>query len=268
MKKFIKYIKGLILLIKNPYLMNKVLSNDSNFRSEVVKKYNLPQGLPQIEISELFNTFNETVEPYSYLDGGSTTLDIALLKALARKYEVKSYLEIGAWRGESVANISSVVETCYSVNLSKNDILKLTNDEAYANSHHFFSKNISNVKIIDANSLTFDFSSLNKKFDMIFIDGDHHYESVKKDTQTAFSLLNDDNSIIVWHDYASTPEIIRWRITKAILDGSPKEKINSIYHISNTLCAVYLPEKIKTTFLETYKLPNKKFKVTIEMKSV
>ena len=68
--------------------------------------------------------------------------------------------------------------------------------------------------------MTFDFADYYGKYDMVFIDGDHHYDSVKKDTETAFKLLKDNRSIIVWHDYGLDPETIRWDVLAAILDGS------------------------------------------------
>ena len=65
----------------------------------------------------------------------------------------------------------------------------------------------------------FDFSAYKGKMDFVFIDGDHHYESVLKDSATAFELLKDDHSIIAWHDYTNGPETIRWEVFHGILTG-------------------------------------------------
>jgi len=37
--------------------------------------------------------------------------------------------------------------------------------------------------------------------DMVFVDGDHSYESVKRDSEVARQSLRDGCGIIVWHDY-------------------------------------------------------------------
>jgi predicted O-methyltransferase YrrM len=37
--------------------------------------------------------------------------------------------------------------------------------------------------------------------DMVFIDGDHSFEGVVKDTIKARQLLRDGNGVIIWHDY-------------------------------------------------------------------
>jgi hypothetical protein len=39
-----------------------------------------------------------------------------------------------------------------------------------------------------------------EKYDLIFVDADHRFESVLNDTQVAMSLLM-ENGVLVWHDY-------------------------------------------------------------------
>lgn len=51
------------------------------------------------------------------------------------------------------------------------------------------------------------FESNTEKFDVIFIDGLHYYEQVKKDFENAYKALN-DNGVIVFHDMFPTLE--RW----------------------------------------------------------
>ena len=83
-------------------------------------------------------------------------------------------------------------------------------------------------------------------------------------TETAFKLLKGERSIIVWHDYGLDPETIRWDVMGAILDGVPAEKRKHIYHISNTLCAVYLPDDFATHKLVPYETPQKYFEIEIK----
>jgi hypothetical protein len=134
--------------------------------------------------------------------------------------------------------------------------------------HRFFSNGLKNVTHIQANSQTFDYNSLNQKFDLIFIDGDHHYESVKNDTTNAFKLLKDENSIIIWHDYGNDPSDIRWDVLRGILDGSPNEKRGNLYRVSNTLCAIYTAGIVKTEYFEPFSDPDKFFSVSLKVKTV
>ena len=208
--------------------------------------------------------FQERVFPYAYLSGATMPIDIALLRALAKRYDVKEYLEIGTWRGESVANMAGVAQHCVTFNLPKEDIVRLTGNPQYADLHGFFSHMLGNVEQLYGDSQTYDFGPHFGKYDMVFIDGDHHYESVKKDTETAFRLLKGEHGIIVWHDYGLDPETIRWDVMMAILDGAPAEKRKHLYHVSNTLCAAYLPEDFPTHKLVPYETPRKYFEIDIK----
>ncbi|MBW6479316.1 MAG: class I SAM-dependent methyltransferase [Bacteroidales bacterium] len=263
MQKIKKLFQALALILPRPWLLNEIIHHSSVYRKRAIKEYMLENGLPSVDIVKLFNGFKETVYPYAFLEGGSLPTDIALLKALAKKYKVENYLEIGTWRGESVANVASVVKNCYTVNLPDDTIMDLTDDAKYVQSHRFFSEKLPNVKHIAANSHEFDFTSLNTVFDMVFIDGDHHYDSVKKDTETAFSIIDPEKSIIVWHDCMSSPEFVRWEVLMGIMDGCPAEKRKYIYHVSNTLCAVYFGKKMESEVLIPYLLPDKKFTIEI-----
>src|SRR5690606_13002116 len=119
--------------------------------------------------------------------------------------------------------------------------------EQYADMHGFFSQNNPHIHHLYGNSRSFDFNALNKKYDLIFIDGDHHYEMVKNDSAKVFEHLVHTNSIVVWHDYAFNPEHVRFEVLEGILDGTPKEFHPHLYHVANTMCAIFLPGKIHTS---------------------
>lgn len=265
MNKINKLIKAITLIIRKPALLNKVLDDSDVNKEQVIKNFNLPEGLKTIDITDLLPGFNETVEPFCSMDGGSTPIDLALLKGLAKTIKECSYFEIGTWRGESVANVAIVAKQCVTLNLPDVEMLKIGLDKEYVNAHRFFSKNLTNVTHIQANSQTFDYSELRRKFDLIFIDGDHHYESVKCDTANAFSLLKDDNSIIVWHDYGNNPNDVRWDVLLGILEGTPESKRKHLYRVSNTLCAIYATLPIQSFKQPHFENPKKYFKIQISL---
>lgn len=234
----------------------------------VVSKYKLPHGIPSVDLLELIPNFNVEISPYTFLNGTSITIDIAILKALALSIKDCSYLEIGTWRGESIANISDVARECVSISLSDDEMHQMKFPESMIQVQRMFSKEKKNIEYITHNSLSFDFSKLNKKFDLIFVDGDHEYPAVKSDTMNAFKLLKDENSIIVWHDYGTTFETVCWPVLAGILDGAPAEKRKNICHISNSLCAIYTTKKLRTSKLDYPTIPNKNFRVNIEAKAL
>lgn len=98
---------------------------------------------------------------------------------------------------------------------------------------------------------------------------DHSYEGVLNDSKKVFSLRKNEKSIIVWHDYGSSTEIVRHTTLKAILDGIPKDKHHNLYHVSNTMCAIYI-EKIDllTYYTKFPSFPNKVFSLKIRAKKL
>lgn len=268
MNKVQKFFRAISLLLRKPWLLNLVIGHQDYYRNKVLKMYGLEHGLSQLRMDELFPKLHMTVEPFAFLDGSSWPIDLALLKALAVRNEVQDYLEIGTWRGESVANVSAVVKNCYTLNLPDEQVALSGNGPLYVASHRFFSKDLHNVTHLFGDSASFDFESLNKKFDMIFIDGDHHYEAVKRDTARLFAFLKSDDSIMVWHDYAASPESIRWDVLMGILDGCPPEKRQHLYHVSNTLCAVYMKNAPTSCRAIPYELPKRKFSIDIRLEKV
>ncbi|MCB0803860.1 MAG: class I SAM-dependent methyltransferase [Flavobacteriales bacterium] len=264
MKKIVKTIKGILALLKNPWLLNHVLNDDSIWRKYIAKNHKNQSELAVLNINSLNNGIDETLHSFAFLDGGSLPTDIALLKILSRRFEKCSYFEIGTWRGESVVNVSETAEECYTLNLPKEEILALGLSESYADLHGFFSKGKKNIRHLHGNSLHYDFEALNKKFDLIFIDGNHHYDYVKNDTKKVFEHLIHENSIVVWHDYAYSPEKIRPEVFAGILDGIPTKFKGNLYHVSNTMCAVFIRGKFDTTAFQSPIQPKHSFKVSIE----
>jgi predicted O-methyltransferase YrrM len=263
MNKISKLLKGSTLLLRKPYLINLVLEDNEVNRDKVLQQYGFENGLPKIDITTLTKKNGYTVDPYTFLEGGSLPTDYMLLKIMAEKFEACSFFEIGTWRGESAANVAPIAKEVYTLNLSADDMRKKNWDEQYIKLHGFFSKQIANIRHLEGDSLNYDFASLNKKFDLLFIDGDHHYAAVKKDTGSCFKLRKNEKSIIVWHDYGASTETTRWEVLLGILDGLPKEEHKHLYAVSNSLCAVYYPYPVQSYFTEYPQTPKNNFSVTI-----
>lgn len=268
MKKLTKAIEAISEIIKQPSLLNLIIDDNKLWRKKVIEKYNLPKGLPLIQLDDLFPHFSETLTSFSFSGGGSLPTDIALLKSLCRKFENAKYFEIGTWRGESVRNVADVAKECFTLNLSKQQMLDLGLSEKYADAHAFFSKNLPNVTHLYGDSRTFDYAGLNKKFDVVFIDGNHHHDFIVSDTKNVFEHLLHENSVVVWHDYAYDPEKPRFEVMNAILDGVPKEFHNNLYHVANTMCAIFVRGDFKSAFLSEFSNPNHTFQITLQSKEI
>lgn len=264
-------MKKLIALFLNPKKIIRfgfVKFEEDEHQKVCLTKYGVAQ-FPTVDLNKFANPDGEVVEPFSFLDGTSLITDIVLLKSLARKFEKCNYLEIGSWRGESIANVASVADKCTSVTLSEEEMRAMNFGQKFIDNHALFSQNIPNIKTHKANSHHFDFNSLNEKFDLIFVDGDHTFAGVLNDTKKVFHLRRDSNSVIVWHDYGYGAETFRYSVLNAILEGIPKDKHKHLYHVSNTMCAIYTEQKMEETYLTDFPTkPNKSFSVKVSFKKM
>lgn len=75
-----------------------------------------------------------------------------------------------------------------------------------------------------------------KKFELIFIDGGHDYETIESDTKKALDMATDD-AVIIWHDYTSQ---IHRDVTYFINEMSKNSKI---IHVQNTMLALHFRGK-------------------------
>ena len=242
--KYGKFLKIIKIIFSNPKVLGNLLQYDRSNTNHLKTKYKIDH-LPTIDLLDLFPEFNIKVPFYAGLGGGSTPLDYALLMKLAKEIPCKRYFEIGTWIGESASNLSTIVNECVSLSLSDEQLQeKKFYTKEMIQSQRFYSKNIKNITHIYGDSKTIDYTKFGK-FELIFIDGNHSYDYVKSDTMHAFKLLNNNNSMIVWHDYSNlTGDDINWEVFAGILDGCPKDQIQNLYHVSNTMCAIYTKKKI------------------------
>lgn len=260
--KLKKLISTTRVLLKEPSLINVILAENSIQKKKFTQKYGNFVALPQIEIKDLSEKPATLIESF-LLDGSSLITDLQVLKTLAGRSDVNSYFEIGTWRGESVYNVAKEVEDCATMNLSEAEMKSMGWNAKYAEQHGILSKKNPAIKHLEGNTKNFDFSSLKKKYDLIFIDGDHTYHMVLNDTQKVFANLLHENSIVVWHDYAFSPQKIRYEVFMAILDGVGKENHKFLYHPKNTMCAIFTKQKLNATIFDEMKFPEKIFEIQL-----
>ncbi len=261
--------KQKIVLESFKWMFSDPINFFKNYNRNVFYKKNIinkkfPVQLPTIDLLDLFDgQFNVELNRYTYLENTSTVLDLALLKQFSKDIENCNYFEIGSLRGESLYNVSEFAKHCTSLTLSLKQMEEFNFKPTLLKSANMFSNDIKNLTLIEDNSLTYDFSKLGK-FDLIFIDGDHTYNGVKSDTKNVFENLIHENSIIVWHDYTYYTETVRHEVLAGILDGIPSEFHKNLYHVSNTMCAIYTTKEVKSSMLNFPTVPNKTFKVQVQ----
>ena len=266
MNKFSKLFKALSLLFSQPSLLNEVLDSSLHRKKEFLKRYSLNSGLDFIHLADLINEKSVHVSNYSYQGGNSFPTDLILLQKLCEQKNSCNYFEIGTWRGESAIAVAESCEHCYTLNLSKQEMEAIGLEKDYIDQHEFFSKHNPKITHLKGDSTQFDFSPYYGKMDVVFVDGNHHYDFVFNDTKVAFKLLKDENSVIVWHDYTKNGEDIRWDILKAILDGSEEKDRKYIYQVKDTMSAIFTKKNIPAHPNSFWKVPKYSFDIQINIK--
>jgi hypothetical protein len=246
--------------------LNDIIKN-IYYKNLVIKKYEI-QRLPTINIIELFPNLDESLDVYTFLSGTSLITDHILLKSFAKKHSDCDYFEIGSWRGESAVNVLPNCKSLTLLTLGVNEMKAKGFSQQIIDENGIFITNNSKISYIYSDSKVFNFNMLDKKFDLIFVDGEHGFKAVKIDTRNVFALRKDANSNIVWHDYGYDTEDVRFEVLAAILSGIPKKEHSKLYHISNTMCAVYLENYIgKTSIISKPAKADKFFSVDVKLRT-
>ena len=149
--------------------------------------------------------------------------NIVYWEQIVNKISKIKYLEIGSFEGRSTVFIKELsnLETLVAVDIWENydEIKNINFNKVYEN----FKYNLNlggrneNVNFLKTNSDDF-FKNNKNHYNLIYIDGLHHYEQVKKDFINSFNFLENNGYIIcddfMWFYY----DKIEFNPMKAILD--------------------------------------------------
>lgn len=261
-------MKALWWILRRPVLLNRVLTHEDSWLSYVDRNFGLSGGLPVVDMDQLVGTGSLSLGPMTYLDGGSLPTDLMLLAGLAEQMEGCRYFEIGTWRGESVATVSPRARTCHTLCLSDKEMHELGMHRRNIESHGLFSRKLHNVTQLRGDSRHFNFQGLEHKFDLVFIDGNHHYDFIKADTINVFRHLVHEHSVVVWHDYGFHPDRVRYEVMAAILDGIGVQRRDMVYHVAHTKCAIYTGRKLNAVPADFPLIPESYFSTRISKHSM
>ncbi|MFC2115910.1 hypothetical protein ACFLTU_05505 [Bacteroidota bacterium] len=229
--------------------MRKRMIRGNSDRLDVWKEYigvnhSLENGLKTIFLDSLFDREIYDVGPISHLNAGMLAADLALLRGLSSLFNNCSYFEMSRRRSESLGNMAKLAKECYALNRPAGEIRKkgIRNRYMYMMGPYFRAHE--NMVLLSGDSRHYDFSSLGKKFDIIFINNGQGYDRVLNDTKKTFEYLAHNDSVIVWHDYSNFPEEIRYEVLAGILDGTDLVYREQLFFVSKTKCAIFLSESL------------------------
>ncbi len=154
--------------------------------------------LPVVNPKEEFPGFLDVEVKLTKLPTGSWSspiTDVVVLAKIAKSLNAKNVLEIGCFRGYTTRVLAENTSDEAIINAFDMDP---NHGEAYKGSV-LESKIIRRVGKVDEKEFGKDELG---KYDLIFLDADHCYESVLHDSKILMPLLKEEG-IFVWHDYGN-----------------------------------------------------------------
>jgi hypothetical protein len=148
------------------------------------------------------------------------TQELMVLCGIIKLRNCRNLLEIGTFNGNTTLNMaenSASDARITTIDLPENwdGKYKIEVPGLYVNvtdrktvGAHYQQHPILSLKItqVYGDSAGLDWSTLKGPFDLVFIDGNHHYKYVLSDTANALKHLA-PNGVIVWHDYGMIEDV-------------------------------------------------------------
>lgn len=218
------------------------------------------QGLHSIKLKDLLNLrasenlTRDIVTSFPPAGIGSITLvDQIVLLCMDELIQPESILEIGTFQGftTKLFAMNSGASVIFSVDLPlrKENIIKNLEPDAVLVDGDYnddYLRDVQNqsgelylahlppekrkaVRLVKQDSTTLNFQANFGKIDLCFVDGGHHYDVVKSDTEKALGVMT--AGVIVWHDFSS---VIHSDVTSYVTERSVQ---NRIFHVNGSLCA-------------------------------
>ena len=184
-----------------------------------------------------------------FRSGGSGVLDYAFLRAIMQYFNLKTYLEVGTYIGESISNVASIADKCFSITVPLDHPASMSSFCKQYGMVDFSNRLVcqSNIKQYFADSKEFDFRMIDEKIDVYFIDGDHSMEGIENDTRKVWKHKGKD-SFVVWHDVKKEGYQINEIAIEAIYNVLGNEEMQKFYICDNCKCGIYVPDECCSFF--------------------
>ena len=224
--------------LQRPAKILRLLTSGALRRSAVTRvreAYHADQaerrGIATAPIDELVdaNSLTVSLEKFKTQHGNVTYTELLYVCMLVKAYlrPGENFLEIGTFDGNTISNIALNIppnSLCYTVDLpigvSSVDEKYLGGDKELVDSRsesQLKHRGRKNVQQFYSDSTKFDFSQVT--FSGAFIDGAHHYEGVKKDTENILRYIKRPG-FVLWHDfygYNDVAEVLYERADKHLI---------------------------------------------------
>lgn len=180
---------------------------------------------PRVPLPEIFPGIeNADVQILRAFDRDITTsvdpLEINVLCSIAKFKNCKRMVEVGTFNGNTSVNLAAntssdaIITTLdlppdwdgkYDINVP--DIyVNVTDRKTVGWQIKQYPALAPKIKQVFGDSGTLDWGRFDGPFDLVFIDGNHHYNYVLSDTRNAWKYLA-SGGIVIWHDYGMIEDV-------------------------------------------------------------
>jgi len=171
---------------------------------------------------------------------------LACLALLTRALRPSGVFEIGTFRGRTALNFAlnaPVDAKVYTLDLpphERSDAQKRTNPSdatiisASRTGIDYRDSDVAHkITQLYGDSSSFDFTPYYGKMDLVYVDGAHDYEAVRRDSQNAIQMLR-PGGYALWDEFCNYGDYND--VTRAVIDAVPR---GEVVQVANTQLAVY-----------------------------
>lgn len=173
-----------------------------------------------------FNSEKVEIFPEGSLKKRKTLLTLreqCVLAYLCRSRKISKVFEFGVYKGGSFRIFNENIDSLTYYGIDHGERMEF--EEI---------RNLGGI-VLQQDSQDFEPQSIEQKFDLVFIDGGHSFDTVRNDTRKAFELLA-DGGIIIWDDYIPSQSGVYRYLNEF-------HKQNPLIHIEGTSFVIYGIEK-------------------------
>jgi predicted O-methyltransferase YrrM len=181
--------------------------------------------LPQVPCEAVVPKLTAQVTSPEPVDGNVSLLELLVMCTVAKESGAKAAFEIGTFNGRTALNLALNMPAdgeVFTLDLPAEDVSTVAGVLDSGNVHYvtnhtpgdlfqrWAGTERARITQLLGDSATFDYTPYMGKMDVVFIDGAHSYDYVRRDTESAMNLLRGGKGTVFWHDYDACIGVIEF----------------------------------------------------------
>ncbi len=207
--------------------------------------------IKKISVGALLESFDDdlNIKNMIFSKVAAGVLEYSLIRAVVKKYNLKKYLEIGSFIGESVDCVYDLCDELLSIGLPDNNENNISffNEKELENFSGYFLRNKKKLKRIIENPMNFDFSSMSYKPDILYVDMENFYnyelnEIIDK-LKNVISVIDMSKTFIIIRSINDNYLYKNKQILDIINCFLDEKYSKNFFCFDLAFCCIYVPDK-------------------------